>query len=148
MSRRARQPGGSIISRRALGFVLVVSLLIGGATLAVFYTVAAAGLDLAYARTEAVAMHARGQLAYLLNCRFLARSSITRDVLRGNPVIWWSAAALIGLQLVYTYVPFMNELFGSRPLAAWSWILPVVLSVGVFFAVELLKLVRRRGDAA
>ena len=41
-----------------------------------------------------------------------------------------SAAALIALQLVYTYVPFMNELFGSRPLAAWSWILPVVLSVG------------------
>ncbi len=143
MSRAPRAPGGSIISRRALGFVLVVSLLIGGATLGVFYAVAAAGFDLAYARTEAVAMLALGQLAYLLNCRFLSRSSITRDVLRGNPAIWWSALALIALQLVYTYVPFMNDLFGSEPLAIWSWGLPVLLSVGVFFAVELLKFVRR-----
>lgn len=147
MSRAPRQPGGSIIGRRALGFVLVVSLLIGGATLAVFYAVVAAGFDLAYARTEAVAMLALGQLAYLLNCRFLSRSSITRDVLRGNPAIWWSALALIALQLFYTYVPFMNDLFGSEPLAIWSWGLPVVLSIGVFFAVELLKFIRRRGDA-
>ncbi len=81
-------------------------------------------------------MLALGQLAYLLNCRFLARSSITADVLRGNPAIWWSALALLALQLVYTYVPFMNDLFGSRPLAIWSWVLPVVLSVAIFFAVE------------
>lgn len=148
MSRVPRAPGGSLIRRRELGFVLVVSLLIGGATLGVFYAVAAAGLDLEYARTEAVAMLALGQLAYLLNCRFLSGSSITLDVFRGNPVIWWSAAALIVLQLIYTYLPFMNDLFGSRPLAIWSWGLPVVLSVVIFFAVELLKLLRRRGDDA
>ncbi|GAA1967284.1 HAD-IC family P-type ATPase [Microbacterium deminutum] len=146
MSRAPREPGGSIIRRRELGFVLIVSLLIGGATLAVFYAVAATGGDLAYARTEAVAVLAIGQLAYLLNCRFLSRSSITPEILRGNPVIWWSALALILLQLVYTYVPFMNDLFGSRPLAIWSWGLPIVLSIGIFFAVELLKLIRRRGD--
>ncbi len=148
MTRPPRAPGGSIISRRELGFVLVVSLLIGGAALAVFYGVAATGVDIAYARTEAVAMLALGQLAFLLNCRFLSRSSLTPDVLRGNPVIWWSALALIGLQLVYTYVPFMNDLFGSRPLAIWSWGLPLLLSIVIFLAVELLKVVRRRGDEA
>nr|BFF12087.1 hypothetical protein GCM10025699_33900 [Microbacterium flavescens] len=104
----------------------------------------ATGADLAYARTEAVAMLALGQLAYLLNCRFLSRSSITVDVFRGNRVVWWSALALVGLQLFYTYVPFMNDLFGSRPLAPGSWVLPVVLSIGVFFAVEGIKAVRRR----
>ncbi len=148
MARPPRPPGGSIVTRRELGFVLVVSLLIGGATLAVFYGGVSAGLDIAYARTEAVAMLALGQLAFLLNCRFLSRSSLTVDVFRGNPVIWWSALALIGLQLVYTYVPFMNDLFGSRPLAIWSWGLPFVLSIAIFLAVELLKLVRRRGDDA
>jgi magnesium-transporting ATPase (P-type) len=93
-------------------------------------------------------MLALGQLAYLLNCRFLSGSSITLGVFRGNPVIWWSAAALIALQLIYTYLPFMNDLFGSRPLAIWSWGLPVELSVVIFFAVEVLKLLRRRGDEA
>jgi len=148
MQRPPRAPGGSLIGRRALGFVIVVSLLIGGATLGVFYASAAAGYDLDDARTQAVAMLALGQLAYLLNCRFLSRSSITVDIFRGNRAIWWSALALIALQLIYTYVPFMNDLFGSEPLALSSWGLPVGLSIVVFFAVELLKAARRRGDAA
>jgi magnesium-transporting ATPase (P-type) len=147
MSRPPRRPGGSIVSLRELGFVLIVSLLIGGATLAVFYAVVATGADIEYARTEAVAMLALGQLAYLLNCRFLSRTSLTLQAIRGNPVVWWSALALVVLQLLYTYTPFMNDLFGSRPLAIWSWVLPVVLSIVVFLAVEALKAVRRRSAA-
>ncbi|KRA23908.1 carbonate dehydratase [Microbacterium sp. Root61] len=147
MSRPPRATGGSIVSARELGFVLLVSVLIGGATLGVFYTVAATGVDVDYARTEAVAMLALGQLAYLFNCRFLSRSSLTSEVLRGNPVVWWSALALLGLQLIYTYVPFMNDLFGSRPLAIWSWVLPLVLSIVIFLAVEGLKAIRRRGES-
>ena len=147
MSRPPRAVGGSIVSARELGFVLLVSLLIGGATLGVFYGAGATGVDVAYARTEAVAMLALGQLAYLFNCRFLSRSSLTVDVLRGNPAVWWSVGALLSLQLIYTYVPLMNDLFGSRPLAIWSWGPPIVLSIVIFLAVEALKAVRRRGEA-
>jgi magnesium-transporting ATPase (P-type) len=144
MTRPPRTPGGPLIDRREIGLVLVVSLLIGGVTLGVFAVALAGGADLAYARTEAVAMLALGQLAYLLNCRFLRMSSLTIDVLRGNRVVWWSAFALIALQLFYTYVPFMNDLFGSRPLTVSSWVLPALLSVAVFLAVEGIKAVRRR----
>jgi len=144
MTRPPRKPGGSLVSGSELGFVAVVSLLIGGATIGLFYSVAATGVDIDYARTEAVAMLALGQLAYLFNCRFMTRSSLTLDVFRGNRIIWWSAAALIALQLVYTYVPFMNDLFGSRPLSVGSWVLPVVLSIAIFLAVEALKALRRR----
>lgn len=144
MTRPPRRPGGSIISMRELGFVLAVSFLIGGATLAIFGIVVAAGHDVVYARTEAVTMLALGQLAFLFNCRFLSRSSLTTQVLRGNPVIWWSALALIVFQLIYTYVPFMNALFDSRPLAAQDWLLPLALSVVIFLVVEVLKWLRRR----
>ncbi|MCR2791531.1 HAD-IC family P-type ATPase [Microbacterium sp. zg.Y625] len=146
MTRPPRAPGGSLVNGRELGFVLVVSALIGGAALALFYSVAATGVDIAYARTEAVTMLALGQLAYLFNCRFLTRSSLTPDVLRGNRVIWWSAGALIAVQLVYTYAPFMNDLFGSRPLTLQSWLLPIALSIVIFLAVEGLKELRRRAE--
>jgi magnesium-transporting ATPase (P-type) len=64
-------------------------------------------------------------------------------------VVWWSAIALIVLQLIYTYVPFMNVLFDSRPLDAASWILPIVVSIGIFLAVEVLKAVlRARGTSS
>lgn len=148
MRRPPRASGGPIIDRGELGFILVVSLLIGGAAMGVFYGVVATGVDIEVARTEAVLMLAFGQLAYLFNCRFLTRSSLTIDVLRGNRVVWWSALALIVLQLIYTYVPFMNVLFESRPLAAASWILPLVVSIGIFLAVEALKALLRARAAS
>ncbi len=148
MNRSPRAPDGTLINGRELGFVLIVSLLIGGATLGVFWLARAGSDDIEYARTQAVAMLALGQLAYLLNCRFLARSSFTLDIFRGNPVVWMSAAALLLLQLVYTYVPFMNDLFGSRPLAPQGWVAPVVLSIVIFVAVEALKAARRRTEVA
>lgn len=143
MSRPPRRVGGGIVSLGEVGFILVVSALIGGATMGVFAVAEAAGASTAYARTEAVAMLTLGQLAYLFNCRFLTRSSLSLDVLRGNRVTWLSAGILIALQLVYTYAPFMNDLFGSRPLAPSSWILPVALSIAVFLLVEALKALRR-----
>lgn len=143
MRRPPRATGGPIIDRAELGFVLVVSLLIGGAAMGVFYGVSATGVPIEVARTEAVLMLALGQLAYLFNCRFLTRSSFTLDVLRGNKAIWWSALALIVLQLIYTYVPFMNVLFASRPLEPSAWVLPLVLSIAIFLAVEALKALLR-----
>ncbi|RLK48968.1 HAD-IC family P-type ATPase [Microbacterium telephonicum] len=148
MTRPPRRTGGSIISLRELGYVLLVSVLIGGATLGIFGGVIAAGHDVDYARTEAVTMLALGQTAFLLNCRFSSRSSLTLDVLRGNRVVWWSIAALVVLQLIYTYVPFMNTLFDSRPLAAQDWLLPIGLSIAIFLVVEVLKAVRRRDGRA
>ncbi|GAA3914843.1 cation-translocating P-type ATPase [Microbacterium invictum] len=144
MDRPPRKAGGSIINLRELGFVLIVSLLIGGATLAVFGLALGAGHELAVARTEAVAMLALGQLAYLFNCRFMGRSSITVDVLRGNQVVWWSALALLVLQMLYTYVPWFNGLFDSRPLSFTAWLVPLAFSIVIFLAVEVLKAVRRR----
>ena len=93
-------------------------------------------------------MLALGQLAYLLNCRFLARTSLTADVLRGNPVIWWSALVLIVLQAGYIYLPFMNDLFASEPVDLVGWLLPIGMSVVVFLAVEALKALRRGRTAA
>ncbi|BDV31116.1 cation-translocating P-type ATPase [Microbacterium terricola] len=147
MSRPPRRTGGGIIDGREFGFVLVVSVLIAAAAMGVFYTQVAVGVAVEYARTQAVLMLALGQLAYLLNCRFLTRSSITTDVFRGNRMVWISAAALIALQLVFTYVPFMNVLFESVPLGAQSWLLPLLLSVVIFFLVEVLKGVLRTRDA-
>lgn len=146
MSRAPRSSGGSIISMRELGFVLIVSVLIGGATLAAFAIARGAGTDLDGSRTVAVSVLALGQLAFLLNCRFLTRSSLTLDVLRGNRIIWWSAGALLALQLIYTYVPFMNALFESRPLALQAWLLPIGFAVAIFLAVEGLKALRRSSD--
>ncbi|MDP3427440.1 MAG: cation transporting ATPase C-terminal domain-containing protein [Humidesulfovibrio sp.] len=50
---------------------------------------------------------------------------------------------MLGLQLMYTYAPFMNTLFSSAPidLAAWAKVLASALVV--FMVVEVEKRLRR-----
>ncbi|MBE1878324.1 HAD-IC family P-type ATPase [Myceligenerans sp. TRM 65318] len=143
MQRPPRDPGAPILDAVFARRILVVSLLIGGATMFIFYTDYAWGVPVAEAQTTAVTMLALGQLAYLFSCRFLDRSSLTLDVLRGNRVIWISAAVLLALQVVFVYAPFMHDWFGSAPLGLAAWGKTLALAVGVFLLVEVVKALGR-----
>jgi magnesium-transporting ATPase (P-type) len=143
MSRPPRKSGGSVISRDSLLHVTVASLLIGGATLAVFQIERSRGTATDIAQTTAVTMLALGQLAYLFNCRFLGESSLTPRVLRGNRVVWIAAGALLALQLVFTYTPFMQDWFDSAPIGLREWSLTLGLAILVFLLVEAMKALTR-----
>jgi len=147
MSRPPRDPKASILDAPFVRRILVVSLLIGGATLLVFYAERAQDAPVAEAQTTAVTMLALGQLAYLFNCRFLDRSSLTVDVLRGNRVVWISAAALVALQCVFIYAPFMHSWFDSAPIGWEEWGKTFGLAVVVFLLVEVVKAVGRARTA-
>ena len=147
MRRAPRDPKASILDGAYVRRVLIVSLLIGGATILLFYVERAQGVPLAEAQTTAVTMLALGQLAYLFNCRFLDRSSLTLDVLRGNRVVWVSAVTLLGLQAVFVYAPFMHSWFDSAPIAVSEWGKTIGLALVVFLLVEVVKWVDRRWTA-
>src|SRR5690606_33260353 len=121
MSRPPRDPGASILDAVFVRRVVIVSLLIGGATLFAFYAERAQGAPLAQAQTTAVTMLTPGQLAYLFVCRFLDASSLSLDVLRGNRVIWIAAGLLVALQCLFVYAPFMHLWFRSAPIGLEEW---------------------------
>ncbi|GMA25958.1 hypothetical protein GCM10025864_37170 [Luteimicrobium album] len=146
MARPPRDPDASLVGGPALGRILLVSAVIGGATLAVFFTERAGHMSVAQAQTTAVTTLVLGQLAYLFNCRFLGRSSLTLDVLRGNRVLWISAGALVVLQLVFVYVPFMHTVFDSASVGWRGWWVPLLLAVAVFLFVEAVKALSRRRE--
>ncbi|WNB87064.1 HAD-IC family P-type ATPase [Cellulomonas sp. ATA003] len=147
MRRAPRSPSEQVLSARAVAVIAVASLVIGGATLVVFLLERDRTGDLAVAQTSAVMMLALGQLAFLLNCRLLNGSAFTRRVLTGNRALWISAAALVVLQLVFTYAPFMNRWFDSAPIGAYGWGLTAATAVLVFLLVEAAKAVVRRVGA-
>jgi potassium/sodium efflux P-type ATPase len=139
MSRAPRDAKASILTAAYLRRILLVSVLIGGATMAVYFIERESGMSVPEAQTTAVTMLALGQLAYLFNCRFLDRSSITPRVLQGNRAVWYSAAALLALQAVFVYAPFMHSWFGSAPIGLREWGLTFALSIVVFLLVEVAK---------
>lgn len=139
-----RAPNRGLVTRADLGMIALVSILVAGAAITEFFVARAGGDSLAVAQTAAVNLLALGQLAYLLNCRFVTSSSLRPEVFRGNPWVWRMAGALIVLQLVFTYAPFMHVWFHTAPVTLRAWSVAIALSVVIFLLVEAAKWVGRR----
>jgi magnesium-transporting ATPase (P-type) len=146
MQRPPRPPAEPLITRRLLGRILYVSVLLTAITFWVFQNELGRGQPLEVARTAAVNMIVFGELLYLYNSRFFVASSFARHTLTGNPAAFWVSLGLIGLQLAFTYAPPLQRLFGTQPLDVRTWGLIVLLAFAMFVAVEAEKAVlRRRG---
>ncbi|HLS74213.1 MAG TPA: HAD-IC family P-type ATPase, partial [Actinomycetaceae bacterium] len=143
MRRPPRKPGGSILPRSGLIRIIYVSLLIGGTTIVVFFLGQQIGRDLEVSRTVAVNTLVVDQVFFLFASRFTRTSSLRRELLTTNPVSWLCVALMLALQLGFVYLPFMNTAFGSAPVRAADWLVPLGVGVLVFVVVELDKAVRR-----
>jgi len=115
-------------------------------TLGMFVWEQAQGAALEVARTAAVNTLVMFQAVYLLNSRFLLASAWPHQTLRGNPWVPLSIALIVGLQLLFTYAPFMHTLFHTAPLGAEAWVRIVLIALSIYVIVELEKwLVRNTG---
>ncbi|MDO6388015.1 HAD-IC family P-type ATPase [Uliginosibacterium sp. 31-12] len=123
MQRPPRDPAESLISGFLLWRLLLVSLLMAGASLLVFQLELASGASIAQARTAAVNMIVVGEAAYLLNCGDLEHC-VLGSLLRNRPA-WLAIAVVMSLQLAFTYLPMLQLLFGTAalPVASWGYIL-------------------------
>ena len=144
MKRPPRDPAASILGGNFLWRIAFVSLLVGGAAIGVFLFEKRIGMPLDLARTLAVNTLVFGQIFYLFNCRYLDESSISAGRLFANRAVWMTTGILLVLQLVFVYAPFMNTWFGSAPLLARHWLIPLSIGCAVFLAVEAEKALTRR----
>ena len=83
-------------------------------------------------------------LAQLFNC-FNARSDRTSAFhhLFTNRWLWGAIALSLVLQIAVVQLPFLNEAFGTAPLAPTDWLICTALASAVLWADEAKKLVRR-----
>jgi calcium-translocating P-type ATPase len=144
MSRPPRDPNASILDRAFLWRITFVSLLIGGATLAMFEVELALDMPLDVARTMAVNTLVFGQAFYLFNSRFLNESSLRLGLLFSNRAAWLAVGVLVGLQTLFVYAPFMHLWFGTAPLAPRHWLVPLAIGLAVFLLIEAEKALLRR----
>ncbi len=144
MSRPPRDPKASILGGVFLWRIGFVSVLIGGATIAVFLIEMRLGMSVEMARTLAVNTLVCAQIFYLFNSRFLRESSLSFSRLFTNQAVWLAVGVLALLQLVFVYAPFMHRLFGSTALELRHWLVPLGIGFAVFLIVEAEKAIFRR----
>lgn len=149
MDRPPRSPKRPLLTFPLFMRTGLVSLIIIGGAFWIFHReYTAEGDTVSEARTAVVNTIVMVELAYLFGCRSL-KHSVFRLGLLTNPLALAGAAAMLGLQMLFTYLPLMNTLFHTSPLdgAAWARIGGVALLA--FVAVEFEKWVRfggHRGD--
>jgi len=143
MMRPPRVPDSPILTGVLIQRILLVSLLMLGAVFALFLHKKASGAGLAEARTVAVNVIVIIELFYLFNCRSL-RHSMRSLGLFSNPWVLAGSGAMILLQILFSYHPWMNRLFQSAPLALTDWAMIVAAAAAVFLIVGLEKWMRLR----
>jgi hypothetical protein len=66
-----------------------------------------------------------------------------REGLLGNPHVLLAVTACVLLQLLYTYLPALQTLFGSAALTGAQWLRILGAGLLIFVAAELEKAVMR-----
>jgi magnesium-transporting ATPase (P-type) len=147
MSRPPRAIDRPIVTGFGIWRIVFVGLALLAYTLVAFFWMKSLGASDALARTVAVNAITIGQVFYLLNSRYLLDSSLSLTAHMGNNYLPLGIGAVVILQLLFTYAPPFQTMFGNEaiPLRVWPWLLAGGL---VFFlVVEMEKLVIRSSEA-
>ena len=133
-----RPPDESIFGKYFVWRIFYVSIIIGGFALLLYSLMRNNGVNIEVARTIAVNAIVAGQAFYLFNCRKLYETIFTRKFFN-NIYAFIAVGLLIVAQLMFTYIPFMNTLFGTSPIIVMHWLYVVLAGLVVFFIVEIEK---------
>jgi potassium/sodium efflux P-type ATPase len=145
MERPPRRPDEALLSHALVMRIGFVSIILVAGTVGLFTWERARIVELEAARTVAVNTLVVAEAFYLLSARYLLRASYTREGLLGSRPVLIAIALVLLLQLLFTYVPFMQALFGTAAIDTAAWMRIVAVASTVFVAVEVEKAVRRRG---
>jgi magnesium-transporting ATPase (P-type) len=124
--------------------IAFVSALLTGSTIALFLWERAQGGSIEMARTVAVNTLVVGEMAYLFNCRYLLAPIRTWQDFTGNAYVLLTIAILFVMQAIFTYLPFMQSLFGVVAIDAAAWARIIGFGLLLFVAVEVEKVVIRK----
>jgi cation-transporting ATPase F len=116
----------------------IMSLLMGGSGFFVFEWCQAYGLGLDVARTAVVNLVVVCQIFYLFNCRSLTKPAWSVGLTRNR----WTVGGtilMIGLQLLFSQLKFMNNVFHTAPLPSHVAGLVLALGLATFGCMEIEK---------
>ncbi|WP_029008228.1 cation-transporting P-type ATPase [Azospirillum halopraeferens] len=147
MNRPPRPGDEPLLSRFLVWRIAFVSLLMTAGIFGMFEWALWHGADVDTARTVAVNTLVAMEVFYLFSVRYLRAPSLTLRGVKGTRPVLMAVATVVVLQLFFTYTPFMETLFATRPLEP-ALLLPVLGAGVLLFAVlEVEKMLWRRRDA-
>ncbi|MCB2182479.1 MAG: cation-transporting P-type ATPase [Desulfobulbaceae bacterium] len=146
MKKPPRPPKDSILSNLLVWRILFVSTIIVVGTFGLFLWERLHGASIDTARTVAVNTLVMFEVFYLFNTQSLKSPIRNIRDMTGNKYVFWAISAVIVAQIIFTYMPPMQNLFGNTGIPVTSWCRILLISMSVFILVEIEKRIIQRWD--
>ena len=145
MKKPPRDPNSGLVNRKFLTSVIMSGVVLGVSSIAIFwFEYSYLGNNLEYAQTSTFAFMAVAQLLHIFNVRKRSKFGLDKSLF-DNKILIGALLASVVLLLIAVYVPFMNTILGTVPLAGLDWIYIAGLGVVSTFAVYLFRKVMNFG---
>ena len=144
MRRPPRNPAEPILTAFMWWRIALVSLVMVTVTFGLFLWEREAGASVEVARTVAVNALVMLEIFYLFTTRHLKACVLSFEGLFGNRYVVISIVAVLLLQLMFTYAPFMQTFFRSESIGWDAWARIALCSSTVLFIVEFDKFAYRK----
>ncbi|WP_020482824.1 cation-transporting P-type ATPase [Methylomonas sp. MK1] len=142
MKRKPREPEQPILTKHLVFRICLVATLMLIGAYGLFQWELSHGESLEKARTVAVNVFVFGELFYLFNCRSLRYSMFHVGVFSNLWVIF-GVCCMTLLQLLFTYWPPMQQLFGTAAIGYDEWLLIIGIGIVIYATVGIEKLLVR-----
>lgn len=144
MKRPPRRSDEPLLSGFLLWRVVFVSVLFFAAIIGIFAWSVTHGSTVEEARTYAVNTLVTLEVFYLFSIRYLHTPSLTLGGLRTTRAAAIAILVVIVLQAIFTYAPFMEAFFDTRPIDFIHGAEILGLGIVFFLLLEAEKRIRRR----
>jgi Ca2+-transporting ATPase len=147
MERPPRRSQAPILTRELSWRIILVGTIILIGAFGLFEWELISGKSIDWARTVAVNVVVVVEIFYLFNCRSLT-NSVFRIGVFSNPWVLIGTIAMVILQLLFTYAPFMNNIFSTEAISTAAWLRIIAVGFISYWIVEFEKWLHRRRKAS
>jgi calcium-translocating P-type ATPase len=144
MARAPRPADQPILTGDLAWRIVFVSILFMAGAFGMFFWAEARGLPIEAARTLVVNTIVVMEIFYLFSVRYVHGSSLTWQGVLGTPAVLAGVAVVIVAQLAFTYLPFLQTVFQTRPISPAEGAAVIGTGVALLAIVEMEKWLRRR----
>jgi len=143
MHRPPRAPDQPILTGELAWRILFVSALFVCGAFGIFSWAESNGASLEEARTLVVNTIVVMEIFYLFSVRYAHGTSLTLEGIVGTPAVLIGVSLTVLAQLAFTYLPWMQTLFETRPVGPREAVAVMGIGVALFVICEFEKRVRR-----
>ncbi|BBU62202.1 hypothetical protein MSC49_21370 [Methylosinus sp. C49] len=144
MRRSPRAANEPVLSGFLIWRVVLVSLLYVVGAFGLFFWAEERGLPTEEARTIVVNAIVIMGIFYLFSIRRPFAASFPWTGLLEAPAVIIGVVAITIAQILFTYAPFMQKMFDTRPMSLLEGAAAIGVGVGLYLVLELEKFIQRR----